>query len=123
METFIRKQLGMGSHQVTRVEETEDGIVAHVERIRRRRFDWCLPVRQFKHFGVGLVPDGVIVTPGDVGKTPDDFDKIPDDIVDIQDDVTNFRDEICVASTSGTTSQTSLILSSPGHPFSSFGRK
>jgi len=37
METYIRKSLGMKAHFVTRVEETERELVAHVERIPHRR--------------------------------------------------------------------------------------
>jgi len=36
METFIRKQLGMKSHYVARLEETADTVIAHVERIGQR---------------------------------------------------------------------------------------
>ncbi len=39
METFIRKQLGMKSHYVARVEETEDAVIAYVERIGRRQLN------------------------------------------------------------------------------------
>jgi len=37
METYIRKGLGMKAHRVVKVEETPDAVVAHVERIGRRR--------------------------------------------------------------------------------------
>jgi len=37
METFIRKQLRMKSHYVSRIEETDSTLIAYVERIGRRR--------------------------------------------------------------------------------------
>jgi len=36
METFIRKQLRMKSHYVSRIEETDSTLIAYVERIGRR---------------------------------------------------------------------------------------
>jgi len=39
METFIRKQLGMKSHYVERIEETGDMVIAHVKRIGKRRLN------------------------------------------------------------------------------------
>lgn len=36
IETFIRKQLRLKSHRVTRVEETEESMTVHLDRLRRR---------------------------------------------------------------------------------------
>ena len=51
METYIRKGLGMKAHRVVEVAETADAVVAHVERIGRRRLQCgrCgMKVRQTK---------------------------------------------------------------------------
>jgi len=37
METFIRKTLGMKSHSITQIEETDDSVIAHVARIGKRQ--------------------------------------------------------------------------------------
>ena len=37
METFIRKQLGLKAHKVTAVEQTQTGLVVHVDRLGKRR--------------------------------------------------------------------------------------
>lgn len=39
METFIRKQLGMKSHYVAGIAETEDAVAVYVERIGRRQLN------------------------------------------------------------------------------------
>src|ERR1022692_2548120 len=36
IETFIRKQLGLKAHTVTRVEETEDYMIIHIDRLGSR---------------------------------------------------------------------------------------
>jgi transposase len=36
VETFIRKQLGLKAHTVTKVEETEEYMVVHIDRLGRR---------------------------------------------------------------------------------------
>src|SRR5215471_18084753 len=36
VETFLRKQLGLKAHTVTKVEETEKYMVVHIDRLRRR---------------------------------------------------------------------------------------
>lgn len=37
METFIRKALRMKSHYVCRIEETDDAVIAHVDRLGKRK--------------------------------------------------------------------------------------
>ena len=39
METLIRKQLGMKSHYVARIEETGEAVVVHVERMGHRQLN------------------------------------------------------------------------------------
>jgi len=36
VETFLRKQLGLRAHTVTKVEETERYIIVHIDRLGRR---------------------------------------------------------------------------------------
>ena len=36
VETFIRKQLGLKAHTVTKVEETEDYMIIHIDRLGTR---------------------------------------------------------------------------------------
>jgi hypothetical protein len=36
IETFLRKQLGLKAHTVTKVEDTERFIVVHIDRLGRR---------------------------------------------------------------------------------------
>ena len=36
METFIRKQLGLKAHTVTKVEETDECMLVHIDRLGRR---------------------------------------------------------------------------------------
>ena len=36
METFLRKQLGLTAHTVTRVEETAKAIIVHIDRLGQR---------------------------------------------------------------------------------------
>jgi hypothetical protein len=36
IETFIRKQLGLKAHTVTRVEQTEDYMIIHIDRLGKR---------------------------------------------------------------------------------------
>jgi type II secretory pathway component PulJ len=36
IETFLRKQLGLKAHTVTKVEETEKYMVVHIDRLGRR---------------------------------------------------------------------------------------
>src|SRR5437660_5463977 len=36
IETFIRKQLRLKAHTVTRVEETDESMVVHIDRLGRR---------------------------------------------------------------------------------------
>jgi hypothetical protein len=38
METFMRKQLGLKAHLVTRVEETEKELIIHIDRLEDVRF-------------------------------------------------------------------------------------
>lgn len=75
METFIRKQLGMKAHWVTRVEETTEGIVAWVERLgqRRLRCGECGrparqvlrrdPPRRWRHLPLGSTPCELLYRP------------------------------------------------------------
>ena len=36
METFMRKQLGLKAHTVTKVEETEQYLIVHIDRLKGR---------------------------------------------------------------------------------------
>ena len=36
VETFLRKQLGLKAHTVTKVEETERYMIVHIDRLGRR---------------------------------------------------------------------------------------
>ena len=36
IETFIRKQLGLKAHRVTKVEETGEQLAVHIERLGKR---------------------------------------------------------------------------------------
>ena len=36
VETFLRKQLGLKAHTVTKVEETEGFLIVHIDRLGRR---------------------------------------------------------------------------------------
>lgn len=37
VETFIRKQLRLKAHRVTKLEESDEGLVVHIDRLERRR--------------------------------------------------------------------------------------
>ncbi len=75
METFIRKQLGMKAHWVTKVEATAEGLLARVERLgqRRLRCGECGrpvrrvlrrdPPRQWRHLPLGAAPCELIYRP------------------------------------------------------------
>jgi transposase len=79
METFIRKQLGMKAHWVTKVEETAEGIVARVDRLgqRRLRCGECGrpapqvlrrdPARRWRHLPLGSRPCELVYRPHRVG--------------------------------------------------------
>lgn len=75
METFIRKQLGMKAHWVTKVEATAEGIVACVERLGHRRLHCgeCGrlarqvlrrdPARRWRHLPLGSEPCELVYRP------------------------------------------------------------
>ncbi len=75
METFIRKQLRMKAHWVTKVEATPEGLVAWVERRgqRRLRCGECGrparqvlrrdPARSWRHLPLGSEPCALVYQP------------------------------------------------------------